>query len=156
MHKQKVLEKVLYSHQNFESKGGFGLHNYKFTNDTYTHLAFMLYIWGINSLSRGMGTVQGGKPPHKRPSENTVISICTRGHSKSFCSCLDSLSKFESTIISLYVVFTTIERQCDDVVQSLSGSKGSTYLHQQCHLPSTSDTQSVRDLHLKFPSGEDM
>ena len=52
MHKQKVLEKVLYSHQNFESKGGFGLHNYKFTND---HLAFMLYIWGINSLPRGMG-----------------------------------------------------------------------------------------------------
>ena len=68
----------------------------------------MLYIWGINSLSRGMGTVQGGKPPHKRPSENTVISICTRGHSKSFCSCLDSLSKFQSTIISLYVVFTTM------------------------------------------------
>ena len=106
----------------------------------------MLYIWGINSLSRGMGTVQGGKPPHKRPSENTVISICTRGHSKSFCSCLDSLSKFQSTIISLYVVFTTIERQVDDVVQSLSGSKGSTYLHQQCHLPSTSDTQSLREL----------
>ena len=24
---------------------GFGLYNYKFTN---THLAFMLYIWGIN------------------------------------------------------------------------------------------------------------
>ena len=48
-----------------------------------------------------------------------------------------------------------IERQDDVVVQSLSESKGSTYLHQQCHLPSTSDTQSLRDLHLKFASGED-
>ena len=46
--------------QNFESKGDLGLNNYKFTDDTYTHLAFMLYIRKLtfNSLSKGIGTVK--------------------------------------------------------------------------------------------------